>query len=361
MIVVLGFLSFYKNGRTPVKEKIMKTAQKRRYQLAALGILFWMALHQSYGVPPENSSPSKKNYLRGLYLSNKRATSLAYVRSIIAEGAPLGINMAVLDVHPYGRHLYRVDKDAIALLNSSGFYCAARIVCFQDGLDRLPVPKQEIERLRLLVENAASSGFQEIQLDYIRFKDGGYPYPLNKKYAFIAELLQDFRKIAKERGLKISADVFGRVAFNRNDYVGQKLEIFADYMDVIYPMLYPSHFTGDYLRMSKPGDTVREGIEKGIMRLKDKPGVAIHAYIQAFPYYIGRAGTDLPGYIALQIEAVESTPARGWVAWNAGGNYSAVFEALRRLDAAKSQGGNKGFEIVTSAENLQAVSAWFRE
>ncbi len=263
------------------------------------------------------------------------------MRSIIAQGMPLGINMAVIDVHPYGRHIYRIEKDVIALLNSNGLYCAARIVCFQDGLDRLPIPKQDMARLRLLVESASSSGFNEIQLDYIRFKDGGYPYPLRKKYEFIADLLRDFSGIAKAHGLKISADVFGRVVFNYNDYVGQKLELFADYMDVIYPMLYPSHFTGDHVRMAKPGDTVREGIEKGLQRLKNKPGVEIHAYIQAFPYYIGRAGTDLPGYIALQIEAVESTAARGWVAWNAGGNYSALFEALQRLNDAKSYGNNK--------------------
>ncbi len=318
----------------------MKRNNKRLYGIAAFGIFFVMGLQQSFGVPPEYSPPLKKHYLRGLYLSNKKANNCAYVRSIIAEGAPLGINMAVLDVHPYGRHIYRVDKDAIALLNSSGFYCAARIVCFQDGLDRLPVSKQEIERLRLLVEDASVSGFKEIQLDYIRFKDGGYPYPLNKKYAFIADLLREFRGIAKERGLKISADVFGRVVFNSNDYVGQKLELFAEYMDIIYPMLYPSHFTGDIERMSKPGETVREGIEKGIKRLQDKPDVEIHAYIQAFSYYIGRAKTDLPGYIALQIDAVENTAARGWVAWNAGGNYSAVFEALRRLNGNKSQLSN---------------------
>lgn len=319
----------------------MKINNKWLYHIVSFGILLLMGLSYSYVLTPGNSNPPTKNYLRGLYFSNKKATNLVYVHSIIKQGVPLGINMVVLDVHPYGRHLYRVDEDAIAILKSNGFYCAARIVCFQDGLDRLPVPKHEIERLRHLVERATLSGFNEIQLDYIRFKDGGYPYPLNKKYEFIEDILREFSGIAKERGLKISADVFGRVVFNRNDYVGQKLEIFANYMDVIYPMLYPSHFTGDSIRMSKPGDTVREGIEKGIERLKNKSGVEIHAYIQAFSYYIGRAKTDLPGYIALQIEAVESTAARGWVAWNAGGNYSAVFEALKRINETKSHGGSK--------------------
>jgi len=281
-------------------------------------------------VVPEPGAGTGAAPMRGLYLPNKKSRDLAYVKRIVGEGRPLGVNMLVMDVHPYGRRQFMVEPAVIQYLKSEKIYLAGRVVCFQDGLDRFPIPESELAPVRRLVEQTAASGFQEVQLDYIRFKDGGYPYPLSKKYAFIEELLRDFRAVADRNGVKLSADIFGRIVFNRNDYVGQKLEVFAKYTDVIYPMLYPSHFTGDRKRMSMPGETIREGIEKGMPRIAGTR-TTLQPYIQAFAYYIGRAGTDLPGYVELQIRASERTGARGWVAWNAVGNHDAVFEALRRI------------------------------
>jgi hypothetical protein len=153
---------------------------------------------------------------------------------------------------------------------------------------------------------------------------------LNKKYAFIESLLRNFRKIADEKNLKLSADLFGRVVYNRDDFIGQKVEIFAKYTDILYPMLYPSHYTGDRQRMSMPGETVREGTIKGLNRVAGI-NVEIQPYIQAFPYNIQYARMKLEEYVALQIKAVEETSARGWVAWNPNGDYSSVFTALEAM------------------------------
>ncbi len=268
--------------------------------------------------------------LRGLYLPNKKGRDLAFVKNLVSLGKPLGVNMLVIDVHPYGRRQFGINPAVIDYLKSENIYLAGRVVCFQDGIDRYPVPDAELARIRSLVEQTAKAGFREVQLDYIRFKDGGYPYPLAKKYAFIEELLKDFRSVTDRHGVKLSADIFGRIVFNRNDYVGQKLEVFAKHVEIIYPMLYPSHFTGDYSRMAKPGETVREGLAKGNPRIAGT-GAVLQPYIQAFPYYIGRSGTDLAGYVALQVKAAEESKSRGWVAWNAAGKYGPVFEALKRI------------------------------
>ena len=274
--------------------------------------------------------------MRGLYVPNKKGRDIAYMKTLISEGKPLGVNMLVIDVHPYNRRKFIVEPEVMSYLKDERIYLVGRVVCFQDGLDKMPLPESELAVLRELVEKTAQAGFQEVQLDYIRFKDGGYPYPLQKKQLLIEELLKEFRTVADASGVKLSADVFGRIVFNRKDYVGQNLESFAKYTEVIYPMLYPSHFTGDRVRMSNPGKTVQEGLLKGQARL-DGTGTVLHAYIQAFPYYIGMARTDLPGYVAMQIRATEETPARGWVAWNAAGNHSSVFEALRRIRDGKTE------------------------
>lgn len=282
---------------------------------------------------------SEKNHidipLRGLYIPNRQSRNLGFIKKLVQRGKPMGINMLLIDVHTSGSRKPKINRQVTDYLKKQNIYIAARIVCFQDGLNRLPVSEKKIEAIVHLVKNSVQAGFDEIQLDYIRFKDGGIGYPLKKKYSFIEGLLREFKKITDEYRVTLSADIFGRIVYNKNDTIGQKLELFARHTKVIYPMLYPSHFTGDKYRMANPGETVREGIQKGLDRLKGMD-VHIHAFIQAFPYNIGWARVPLSKYIELQIVATEETKARGWVAWNAYGDYNAVIKALNNIKDNKT-------------------------
>ncbi len=273
---------------------------------------------------------ARNGAMRGLYIPNRHANSIEYIRSVMERGRPLGINMVVLDVHPFGAHRTRISRDVLDYLKGRGVYTAGRIACFQDGLKSLPVPDEYIKRLFGVIEETAGAGFDEVQLDYIRFPDGAPYYALSSKYGFVDDLLRKARLITKERGVKLSADLFGRVVYNRDDIIGQKVENFARHVEVIYPMLYPSHFTGDKYRLANPGETVRDGTNRGIARVRGT-GVRIQPYIQAFPYNIQWARVPLDKYVEVQIVAAESTEARGWVAWNAKGEYDCVFRALEGL------------------------------
>lgn len=270
---------------------------------------------------------TQKAVMRALYIPNGKRRNLEFIKSLISEGKPLGINMLVMDVHTSGSTRLKVSSGVLEFLKNEKIYITARVVCFQDGINELPVSGAKMKGLYELVAEAADSGFDEIQLDYIRFKDDGIPYPLKKKYAVIEDLLANFHKITNERKIKLSADIFGRIVYNQNDLIGQKLEVFAAYTDVLYPMLYPSHYSGDFQRMASPGATVKEGTMKGLKRVEGKK-VEIQPYIQAFPYNIQYAKVKLDQYVALQIKGVEETGARGWVAWNPNGDYSSVFSAL---------------------------------
>lgn len=273
--------------------------------------------------------------LRGLYIPNRQSRNLDFIKKLVQKGKPVGINMLLIDVHTFGSRKPKINQQVTDYLKKQGIYTAARIVCFQDGLNRLPVSEKKIKGIAHLVKESAQAGFDEVQLDYIRFKDGGIGYSLKKKYSFIDGLLLEFKKITEEHRVILSADIFGRIVYNKNDAIGQKLELFAKHTKVIYPMLYPSHFTGDKYRMANPGETVREGIQKGLDRLKGMDA-QIHAFIQAFPYNIGWARVPLAKYIELQVVATEETEARGWVAWNAYGDYDAVIKALYNIMDNKS-------------------------
>jgi hypothetical protein len=296
-------------------------------------VLFCAALTVAYdtfrsaSAAPNDPAPRDSAVMRGLYLPNKKARTLSAVQILIGEGRPRGINMIVMDVQPYGSMRILFDKQVVDFLRQEKVHTVARLVCFQDGLDRLPLPQHELDRLYDAVEKTAAGGFDELQLDYIRFKDGGYPYPLSVKYRFIEGLLAKCREITGRHGMKLSADLFGRIVYNRDDYVGQKVEVFAKYTDFIYPMLYPSHFSGDSKKISNPGPTMLEGTLRGLNRLHGTE-VGLVPYIQAFDYLVRKANMSLDRYVEEQIRAVESTKARGWVAWHAAGNYSSVMKAL---------------------------------
>ncbi|HRP68217.1 MAG TPA: putative glycoside hydrolase [Turneriella sp.] len=279
----------------------------------------------------------KKNYLRGLYIPVRKtggARSVPFVKSLVERGKPLGLNAVALDAQTFKGMVNKINPEVVAYLKGESIYTIARVVCFQDGIQKLPVAANHMKKLRALIAEVSQMGFDEINLDYIRFEDAGTTYPLKKKYEFLDNLLAEFRTLTAQHNIKLSADVFGRIVYNEKDSIGQNIENYAKHTDVIYPMLYPSHFTKDKKRMSDPGFTVSEGTEKAIERLKGTT-TEIMPWVQVFVYNIQYARVKLSEYVFLQIEALEKTQARGWIAWNAKAEYKELFQAMEKLSSGR--------------------------
>jgi hypothetical protein len=284
----------------------------------------------------KQNEPDKKTYLRGIYLPVRKgagdARNLDFVKSIVARSKPLGVNAYVLDVQAFQGNKNKVNPEVVAYLKSEQIYVIARIVCFEGGIQKFPVPQAHLDGLAALVEAAAGQGFDEVQLDYIRFADSGVRVALKRKYEFLDKFIGGMREITKRHGVKLSADIFGRIVYNKNDAIGQNLENYAKHTDVIYPMLYPSHFTADKKRLSDPAFTLTEGTQKALDRLQGT-STEIMPWVQCFVYNIQHARVNLTQYVVLQVQAIEKTAARGWVAWNAKGDYKELFQALENIDA----------------------------
>ncbi|MEQ8351735.1 MAG: putative glycoside hydrolase [Leptospiraceae bacterium] len=287
--------------------------------------------------PPE---PEQSGPLRGIYLDVNRGRNLDLVRGLIERGKPVGLNYVVVDVQPYASYRFLLNPEVMQYLKSQGIYVTGRVVCFQDGLTR-KASDAKLKQLYELIEKTAAAGFDEVQLDYIRFADDYTPYSRQQKYDYIEEILKEARAITDRHNAKLGADVFGRVVYNRDDLIGQKLENFAKYVDVIYPMLYPSHFTGDRKRLSNPGFTIHEGTTKGLDRLKGTRST-VQPFIQAFGYNVGYARMSYKDYIIDQILAAEKTDARGWVAWNARAEYETLFQALEEIEKGQVNSSPEG-------------------
>ena len=103
---------------------------------------------------------------------------------------------------------------------------------------------------------AVDLGFSEIQFDYVRFPDDkrlvpDATFPLARgrlRAQVIREQLLATRARLAPLGVPMTADVFGLTATDTTDMgIGQKWEQFVNTVDVVLPMMYPSHYNpGSY-------------------------------------------------------------------------------------------------------------------
>ena len=307
--------------------------------------------------PPLDSSETSN--IRGVYLPAVVAANPKRLQEIIENSQRAGFNALVIDVKdnhgtiaydtkvPLAQkigaraNLLKLDE-LLPKLKQLGFYLIARQVVFYDPklarhLGALPTEREpqrwvspadeRVWEYNLAVaEEVASLGFDEIQFDYIRWPDGGAYKPI---YAERYEAIEKFLRRASERlrgKVRLSADVFGRTLWAWNlekiDPIGQHLETFDRFLDVLSPMVYPSHYETEELR-SDPYGTVKKALESGLKRhLKLRP------FLQAFEMRIP-SHLRYEEYIRAQIRAARELGMHGYLFWNPRGEYTALWSALK--------------------------------
>ena len=185
-----------------------------------------------------------------------------------------------------------------------------------------------------LARELAELGFDEIQFDYIRFPSDGdlshISYPLNPGQLSRTQCIGKFLESAYDSlhplGVTISVDLFGLVAWKTEDFgVGQLIESIAPHVDVICPMLYPSHFPPGFLGQQQPGDYPLEIMETSLNRIQKRTDKIIRPWIQGFWY--------TPGQINAQLNGLANAKTASWSVWNPSGSYATTYAALaQRLD-----------------------------
>lgn len=114
--------------------------------------------------------------------------------------------------------------------------------------------RQEVWDYKLdMADYVADLGFDEVQYDYIRFPDNAAKVDREVKYAnasgwtkseAIRRFLHRASVRAHKKDIKLSADVFGMVGSSNDDMgIGQSWNLIAKEVDVISPMIYPSHYS----------------------------------------------------------------------------------------------------------------------
>ncbi len=255
-------------------------------------------------------------------------------------------------------------RQLIADLHAADMRAIARIVCFNDPVMPGRFPDRAIQDLRAhrrgrtrtwtswgtgspwldpwdtrnhdliiqLSREAEALGFDEIQLDYIRFPvDDGIPfafYPHEQADVRRRDMLHAFlARLDEAIGIPIGVDVFGIQAYWEGDTsgLGQDLMLWTDVVDVFTPMLYLNAMTEwEVGTPNRAQRLVQIGIDR--MRQRMGPRPIIRPFLQAFEEGSEDWG---PRFIANQIRGARRGGADGYLFWHPGANYGTVQRAMQ--------------------------------
>ena len=326
---------------------------------------------------PEHERIRMPESVRGIYIGAWSAGSAERLDRLIELADETEINAFVIDVKDvtgevsYASRVPLVEqvgatrrikirdmRAMLARLRSHGIYPIARIVVFKDPLLASARPEWAIRRkdgstwednngIRWvdsfnrdvwdynieLAREAIALGFSEIQWDYVRFPDVPGSYMRDAVYPAQADRskadgIRDFMIYSRSRldslDAPLTADVFGVTTSATHDVgIGQVWEKMADVMDVLLPMVYPSHYPSGTWGYDNPNgapyEIVKKAMGHGVARSRSIRGAAeIRPWLQAFTMGEPEYG---PRQIRAQIEAVYDSGLDSWILWHPGVRY----------------------------------------
>lgn len=183
-----------------------------------------------------------------------------------------------------------------------------------------------------IAKELIARGFDEIQFDYIRFPTDGLnlrntQYRWRNKGMDKESALISFLSYARENiDAPIGIDIYGANGWYRSGTrTGQDAEMLAEYVDVIGPMFYPSHFEQSFLNYAPVADRTYRIYYYGTYRntIMVRNRAIIRPWIQSFYLNVSydRQYYDSE-YIRKEFYGVKDATDRGYMCWNNSGDYS---------------------------------------
>ncbi|MFI2858514.1 putative glycoside hydrolase [Paenibacillus sp. JSM ZJ436] len=191
-----------------------------------------------------------------------------------------------------------------------------------------------------IAKEAAKMGFKEIQFDYVRFPEGFEKRADSLKYTkseqsrvdIVAEFVKYARKELEPLGIRVSVDIFGYAAsVPAAEGIGQDFVKISKHVDVISPMVYPSHYTTGWFGSKTPDkapyQTIKGSMEDTHEKLDPlgsyKP--IIRPWIQDFTAsWLGSGNYAKYGKkeVEEQIRALKEMKVDEYLLWNASNRYT---------------------------------------
>jgi len=182
-----------------------------------------------------------------------------------------------------------------------------------------------------IANEMVARGFDEVQFDYIRFPTDGANIG-QASFAWKDEgmdketALASFLRYARDNiAAPISIDIYGANGWYRSGVrTGQDVELMARYVDVICPMLYPSHFEQGFLAQNPAADRPYRIYKIGALRNAyiARKKVVVRPYVQAFFLNVSYDKAFYgPEYVKREVAGVRDAVNLGLTFWNNSGRY----------------------------------------
>ncbi|MCM3699849.1 putative glycoside hydrolase [Paenibacillus macerans] len=190
-----------------------------------------------------------------------------------------------------------------------------------------------------IAKEAAKLGFKEIQFDYVRFPEGFEKRADSLKYEKTemsrVDAVSSFVKYAKEQleplGIRVSVDIFGYAAsVPAAEGIGQDFVKISDNVNIICPMIYPSHYTTGWFNAKDPDKAPYQTIKGAIKDTQDKLASLeeqpiVRPWIQDFTAsWLGKGHYTKYGKpeVEEQIRALRDMNVDEYLLWNASNRYT---------------------------------------
>lgn len=281
---------------------------------------------------------------KGIYLTQYTAENPVKLNYLIQNAKATGINTFIIDHEYYSSHY----ASAIAKVKAAGIKNVARIVVFSDGGNAKQIHSQAHWEQKLkLVNDAIKSGADAIQLDYIRYSS---KMPANPQHAKdVYQIIKWYKAKINAQKVPMEIDIFGEVSYYPSMHIGQDIKMFADSVDGVNPMVYPSHFWPYQKYSAVPYKTINNSLNALVGQFKGNTPFKVHAFIEAANYhYISKtSNAQKQKYLLQEIRAVEDAKGvSGWYVWSANNVYDNLFQVLRNNKTKPAD-----FHKTVSAEN----------
>lgn len=261
---------------------------------------------------------------KGIYITQYNLENPNKLNYLIRQAKAAGINTFVIDHEYYSSHY----APAIAKVKAAGIKNVARIVVFSDGGNAQQIrSKAHWEQKYKLVKDAINAGADAIQLDYIRYSSKQPADPQHAK-----DVYQIIKWFKARINIPMEIDIFGEVSYYPSMHIGQDIKMFADSVDGVNPMVYPSHFWPYQKYSAVPYKTINNSLNALSSQFKNKAPFKVHAFIEAANYHYikSTSNSEKQRYLLQEIRAVEdANGVSGWYVWSANNVYDNLFQVLK--------------------------------
>jgi hypothetical protein len=267
------------------------------------------------------------------------------------------------------RPLFRLEE-LLPMLRERGIYTIARMVVMKDntlgsarpdlavmntatggpwrdnigGIWLDPAAPGVADYAAAIAADLAARGFDEVQLDYIRFFSDG-PYDVadtnlpNLQSFRLPALRHVLRVIADELETSrafLAADVFPIPFIVPDDQgIGQRADSVMPYLDYVCPMSYPSHYGPGVFGFDVPNEHPYEVVSQTLAIMGQQAAglpLVLRPWIQDFGY--GQFRAYGPADVRAEMQAAADAGAGGWMIWNPGGQFTEAALGPPRPDEA---------------------------